>query len=332
MSAFPPGSLWTELQRATDHALASGALQPIGTACEIVPEQGIRFLVRRLKSLRRKAAAAQRAVAGGNPFLPYDPQLFVADISSTHVGLLNKYNVVDHHLLIVTRQFEHQENLLTLDDFAALCRCLAEYPGLGFYNSGVVAGASQPHRHLQLVPTPLVPGGPELPLQTWIDAVARPGEVTRCASLGWAHALVGFDPAWGEAVGDGARGARAPRSNGVSEIRQRALTDHAAEYLRHQYQRLLRATGLPASDRRSGPYNLLVTRRWMLLVPRRHEKWEGISLNALAFAGALLVRDQRQLEHLKVAGPLAALRHAGVPESCPTEPPSGPNRARSSSD
>ena len=37
-----------------------------------------------------------------------------------HLSVLNKFNVLDHHLLIVTREFEPQETLLTLDDFEAL--------------------------------------------------------------------------------------------------------------------------------------------------------------------------------------------------------------------
>ena len=69
--------------------------------------------------------------------------------------LLNKYNVVPHHLLIITRHFESQESALTQADFQALWTCLAEYDSLGFYNSGESAGASQPHKHLQTVPLPM---------------------------------------------------------------------------------------------------------------------------------------------------------------------------------
>ena len=63
-------------------------------------------------------------------------------------------------------------------------------------------------------------------------------------------------------------------------------------------------------DGHTAPYNLLITRQWMLMVPRSLEFFRGISLNALAFAGAFLVRDQLQLDLLKQHGPLAAL--AGV--------------------
>ena len=46
--------------------------------------------------------------------------MFVADVSDTHLCLLNKFNVIEHHLLIVTRKFEHQETLLTVRDFQAV--------------------------------------------------------------------------------------------------------------------------------------------------------------------------------------------------------------------
>jgi ATP adenylyltransferase len=60
----------------------------------------------------------------------------------------------------------------------------------------------------------------------------------------------------------------------------------------------------PARD----PHNLLVTRERLLLVLRRCEEWEGVSVNALGFAGALLVRDGAALERVRRVGPLAVLR------------------------
>ena len=64
---------------------------------------------------------------------------------------------------------------------------------------------------------------------------------------------------------------------------------------------------------RCGPYNLLATRRWLLLVPRSEEYFEGISINALGFAGALLVKDTTQLAVLRSHGPMTALRHVARP-------------------
>jgi len=77
---------------------------------------------------------------------------------------------------------------------------------------------------------------------------------------------------------------------------------------------MLEAVGLrpPAGHRQSGPYNLLFTREWMLLVPRSRERFEGISINALGFAGTLLVWNEGQMEALRDHGPMTALRRTGV--------------------
>ena len=66
------------------------------------------FNVRVLANLQRKFKQRREQPEGFNPFLPYEQELFVANVSDRHVALLNKFNVVDHHLLIVTRQFETQ--------------------------------------------------------------------------------------------------------------------------------------------------------------------------------------------------------------------------------
>ena len=132
-SILQPGTLWARLLARTDHALRRGALQPIPTSYERIEQNGIHFILRILATLARKdevqkAQPAQSAGTGNfNPFLPYEEDLFVADISATHLCLLNKFNVLDHHLLIVTREFEEQENRLNLDDFDALWICMAEF-------------------------------------------------------------------------------------------------------------------------------------------------------------------------------------------------------------
>ena len=50
----------------------------------------------------------------------------------------------------------------------------------------------------------------------------------------------------------------------------------------------------------------------MVLVPRRQEAFEDIAVNALGFAGSLLVRSDAQLAYLREIGPLAVLREVGV--------------------
>jgi len=161
---FKKGTLWQKILRVTENALSTGALLSIPTEYEFIKDCGMSFFVRILSGLRLKDEAKQRQEkessetgVQANPFLPYENDLFVADISDTHIAILNKFNVVEHHLLITTRRFEDQEALLTPDDFKALLTCMAEYRCLGFYNAGVAAGASQKHKHVQVVPLPLAP-------------------------------------------------------------------------------------------------------------------------------------------------------------------------------
>jgi len=278
---LPPGALPRSLDEATRDALRQGALRPIETTRNFLEDGGVRFLVRVVSNLARKDATGaerEREAAGGNPFnpfLPYEPAMHVADVTPTHVALLNRFNVIDRHLLVVTRDFEHQERLLTVADFEALHLCMAEYEGLGFYNGGVEAGASQDHKHLQLVPLPLAGEGPAVPIAPLLERGGLP----------FAHALVRLDPS------------RDHRDPALAEER------HAV------YRDLLGRLGPGArGGRQSAPYNLLLTRDWMLAVPRSREHFHGVSINALGFAGSLFVRRADELRAFEEHGPLAALR------------------------
>jgi ATP adenylyltransferase len=56
-----------------------------------------------------------------------------------------------------------------------------------------------------------------------------------------------------------------------------------------------------------------MTHEWLLIVPRTREVFEGISVNALGFAGSLFVRDDSAFAVLESAGPMAALRQVAAP-------------------
>jgi ATP adenylyltransferase len=218
----------------------------------------------------------------------------VADLGPTHVALLNKFNVFEHHVLIVTRAFEDQLQPLGRDDLRALARVLVEIDGLGFYNAGEVAGASQRHKHLQLVALPLDPETPRPPVEARLLGDLGVGEGTEVASLPFAHAAVRL-------------------SDAAASDPERLARELGAAY----------ATGLAVLDLdpgAPGPYNLLATRRWLLLVPRTRERWRGISINALGFAGSLLVREAAALARLRAAGPLAALCAVAPPRSGGSRP------------
>ena len=287
-----PGTLWPTLIARSVLARERNAILTISTTPEAIEQDGVAFHVRVITALARKQLGAGTKMTG-NPFLPYDPDLFVADLSSTHVALLNKFNVVDHHLLIVTRSFEAQEAPLTQSDYEALLMCLSEIDGLAFYNSGQAAGASQRHKHLQMIPFPSL-AEPRLPIEPLLRNVTMSGATGTIAGLPFLHAYAPVDPAW------------------LAREKGGALSFFAC------YRSLLRKVGLPdavspGAMATSPPYNLLVTRRWMLLVPRSQECFEGISVNALGFAGALLVKNMGELATLRERGPMTALQHVAMP-------------------
>ncbi|WP_016951172.1 phosphorylase [Anabaena sp. PCC 7108] len=281
-----PGTLWTKVKQTTEQALKRGALKSIPTEFEFIEEDGIKFLVRILSNLNLKKAAKEKqekqTISTGkefNPFLPYEEDLFVADISDTRVCILNKFNVVDYHLLIITRAFEEQESLLTLEDFAAMWAILADFDGLVFYNGGKLAGASQRHKHLQVVPF----SGQDIPITPLLKAAKFQDSVATISGFPFLHSFTTLDIHAG------------------------------AEVTLKKYQDLLRIVGIEAINNiQSMAYNLLATREWMLIVPRSQDEFESISVNSLGFAGALLVRNAEQLQLLKDIGPMNILRNVAV--------------------
>jgi sulfate adenylyltransferase (ADP) / ATP adenylyltransferase len=275
--------LWMRAIAQTKYALECGSLETIATDYQFIEQNGINFLVRILSNLVRKDKAKKKQ-KDFNPFFPYEKDLYVADLCDTHVCILNKYNVVPHHLLIITRNFEEQEAWLTFQDFEALWTTLAEVDGLAFYNGGKIAGASQRHKHLQLAPFPLVPNGVSLPIEPALLFSQSQNSIEVLSIFPFRHAFIKLAPAC---------------LNSPSE---------AAKMTLECYKALLESVGLPfEGDRQTGAYNLLMTREWMLLVPRSQESFESIAVNSLGFAGALLVRDRQQLELLKQQSPMKLL-------------------------
>ncbi len=262
------GALWDAIAARSAAALRAGALAPIDSERAIVEEGGVRFVVRVLAGLREKErAAAVDAGSARDPFDPPEPALLVGGVSATHVCVLNKFPILAHHALLVTRVFEPQEAYLGAADFEALALGLAGGPAFGFYNSGRLAGASQGHKHLQLVPAPLGDGPEAMPIEPLLASRRLP---FRAAAV--------------------------------------RVADPEPAALHRSYRALLASLALDGPEAPTRPYNLLATRDWLAVVPRTRERWEDIPVNALGFAGALLARSPADLERLRAAGPLAALR------------------------
>ena len=295
---MPSGTLWSRAKEQTEIARQCGALKSIETEYHLIRQDDISFVVRTLANLSRKEKArqqqSQQETKTGkkiDPFLPYEPDLFVGNISPTHICLLNKFNVVDNHLLIVTRAFESQTDLLNLQDFAALWRCLQEIDGLAFFNGGKIAGASQSHKHLQLIPLPFLPDVVHLPLDKAIANVAFKDSLGKIDRFDFRHGIAKLD------------------------LDRDTSTEQAAQTMLELYHILLDRVGFEVDanqQQQPGAYNFLATRNWMLIVPRSQESFHNISINSLGFAGSLFVRDRHQLELLKKLTPLKLLTEVSL--------------------
>ena len=282
--------LLNKIKQVSKNAEKIGALQPIETEYEQINCHNIPFLVRIINNLARKdqetqikKKEAQEKKKNFNPFLPYDQDLFVSSISSTHLCILNKYKVIDNHLLIITREYKNQETIINENDFLAISACLNQINGLAFYNSGKIAGASVKHKHLQLVPFPIAPFSKTTPLEKVLLDLENTKDFFKLPQFEFKHSF--------------------------AKIHQHDFTkEETANNLYQLYLQLLKRLDIKNQNNiPSCAYNLLLTRQWMLIVPRIKEKYQGISINSLGFAGSLLVKNKAQLNLIKQEKPLQIL-------------------------
>jgi len=245
-------------------------------ALEYVEDEGVEFVLRVAtkfpKGETAKGRTAEAPRLRADPFENPEPALLVRDLTPTHRALLNKFSVLREHLLIVTKTFQDQKSPLDERDFEALAIAMQDAEVLAFYNGGTEAGASQAHKHLQVVTLPLSPRH-SVP----IDALlARDKD-----RLPFRHAFTRLAP---------------------------GQSGNPAQMVR-TYRALHRSAGLGFPQ----PYNLVVTHEWMLVVPRSRDRFEDISINSLAFAGSLFLRDAAHAHAIVAARPMNVLKSVAMP-------------------
>lgn len=258
--------------------------------------------------------------------------------------MLNKFAVVPEHFILATREFRPQTHLLEPADLAATWACIEAYHNSGgqgqdqgqgqglfaFFNSGEHSGASQPHRHLQLLPVERMRDG--------LAEAVREGD--GCVKTEWqvlADRLAGDDA-------DNNKGVELP----FATFGERLGPDETGETLHAIYLRLYRqacaAVDAAAAGINKGKvsesaettiemggeahisYNLAMTRQAMVIAPRTAEgatvKAAGggdsvgkLALNGTVLAGTALVKNEAEWDALRndPAQLLAILGRIGVP-------------------
>ncbi len=300
-----PTDFMKSVQAKTKIALASGDLQPLKTEQTIVHDAGIRFILRwastlankdDVKSVQESSSEKPKTpdliLPGGprdpnfNHFLKPDPALLLGDLGSDHAVILNKFPVCLYHLVIARKEFAEQLSPLELTDFQVLAVLLNNESGLGFYNGGAAAGASQRHKHVQWLP----PAPENASLAVWLGGlpISDTGTISKHLALPLKHCFFKIDQDTDDTV--------------------------SAKSMLSAYEKGLDHLSLKPDENGLLPaHNMLISDGWMLLVPRSKEHFQDISLNAPSFGGTIYVREKKQIESLQKSGPISALADVSFP-------------------
>jgi ATP adenylyltransferase len=190
---------------------------------------------------------------------------------------------------------------LTENDFEALWLTVHQLEGLAFHNCGKKSGASQPHKHMQFIPLPIHQSLPDLPF----EAAIRDGR--KSTKLGEPFS---------------ASVATLPFVHWVSMVQEPGSNlQLSGKFLCETYKKLYQlvvdfearqsATNSADMKKEDIHYNLLMTSRWMMIVPRSNEQHQNIFVNSLGFAGTMFVKSTEDADTLKRVGPFSILRCVG---------------------
>ncbi|KAK4172674.1 ATP adenylyltransferase-domain-containing protein [Triangularia setosa] len=247
-----------------------------------------------------------------NPFASPLPPMLITPLPPSHNLVLNKFAIVPSHFILSTASFKPQTHLLEADDLAAAYACIGAYDQqegqelFVFFNSGEHSGASQPHRHLQLLPVDNMKEG--LEGQEWEVLVKGLLEPEMRGKLPFSVFAAGIE--------------REAREDGDGEGLRRVylgLYNKACEAV------LGGEIGEQTEGEARISYNLAMTRTAMVVIPRlaegavvKDEKGQEVgqlALNGTVLAGTALVKSQAEWDALgqdpEQVGEV--LRRIGVP-------------------
>ncbi|KAJ4329423.1 bifunctional AP-4-A phosphorylase/ADP sulfurylase [Fusarium piperis] len=224
--------------------------------------------------------------------------LRITDLGPSHYLVLNKFAIAAEHFILATNEFKDQDDLLERDDFAAIRACIDAYDkpegGEGlftFFNSGEFSGASQAHRHVQMIPISRMKDGLE-PDSPW--SVVADKLTVKDTDLGGIVAKLPFTVI--------ARNISGMDANALHslylEMYQEGCIAEALNARHPKHDSEHHSDGTPRIS-----YNLAMTKDTMVLLPRLSDKIhlqddEGkpldikLSVNGTILAGTVLVKEE----------------------------------------
>ena len=262
--------LWKKALDVSKLAIDCGALKPLKTIEYKIKNRKYKYQLRILDS--KTPHLYLEFGPKTNPFIPWDKPLEVKSLSDKHVVILNKYPVQIGHMLLITKQWKPQNGWLDKDDFNEIVNIEKDTSGLWFFNSSKEAGASQPHRHIQL----LRRGENEIicPREEWFSSRADRNIYSK--------------------------------SKISKSILIHSRKNHSSEDLYEAYKSLCNKMNIGNINSDSFPlipYNLLITQNWIAIIRRIKEKAYGFNINALGFAGYFLGKKSSDIKLLTSEGP-----------------------------
>lgn len=319
-----PSDILKKIPETYENALKSGDLLYFPSTIDKHNELGIDFEITLCPALQKKPAlpaphfevettatdVAQDSDKKVDPFAPpYNDQLYVGDLKDEmteeeFVVLLNKYSVVPNHFLLVTKDFRSQASPLLPSELVQTYSLLiaarrAGKPFFAFYNCGDNSGASQPHKHIQFIPTD-TSLGPPIELAARRAQLEIPGRPFALSELPYANHVFRFPTHMDTFTPE-------QLEKELSDAFL-ALLDLAISTVRHDPDY---PPGRPS-------YNVIITLEHMHIIPRKFETHqlektgEQLPVNALGFAGMLLVKSEKELEAVKVETVGKILRGVGL--------------------
>jgi ATP adenylyltransferase len=257
------------------------------------------------KTTKLHKAEAYKQKPKKDPFAP--PRDNVIKEYNEYTLVLNIYPLEELHFLCVTNEYIPQVGPLRPVDLAqmwnVLCELEPDMNPYGFFNGGEAAGASQHHRHMQFMHFTELEAfkkGDEL----FPDAIVRMKhsydlkcpDILVHPGLSAAHFLIA-----------------------LPQDRTKVTTDLLAHHFMRLHQLAEDAVNAYHSQHGSAdavdemPYNLLMTSKYVLILPRRSGDFEGSGVGGTCLVGCLCVERPSDVDKLLNAGFDKILEHVGIP-------------------
>ena len=273
--------IWRLSLRKTEEAIISKSLIPFETKLDIIDTINYSYEIRTL--IDKNSTQDKTEGPKQNPFKPWQKELEIKKVLNTHVLILNKYPVEIGHMLLITKNWEPQNGWLDKKDWEALVEVNKDTSGLWFFNNSQKAGASQPHRHLQLL--------------------RRPDDNFICPRQYW------FEDFLLDKFSTNYNLNKSCFVYPSNKIK-------SAQELNDIYLRLCKKMNIGDPIKNKYPtksYNLLITNKWFALITRSAEAFKGFSINGLGFAGYFLVTSKSDVDWLKDNGAESLLASVVLP-------------------